>query len=64
MGVWDLNGKMLRKTDRQRKGAKRAELIVEEMKDAFRGGVAQRRNVFNGEELDVTRIRVGKQELG
>jgi hypothetical protein len=75
MGVWDLNGKMSRKTDRQRKGAarrgrqeeggkKRAELIVEEPKDTFGGGVAQRRNVFDDEELDVTRIRVGKQELG
>jgi activating signal cointegrator complex subunit 2 len=53
------------KEDRQTEeggSKKRAELIVEETRDAFGGGVAQRRNVFDDEELDITRIRVSKQE--
>jgi hypothetical protein len=49
------------KEEKSGKGKQRAD---EEKGCAFGYDVAQRRNVFDNEELDVARVRVGKQDVG
>jgi hypothetical protein len=46
------------------KGKQRAKSQDEEKGEAFGYDIAQRRNVFDNDELDVMRVRVGKQHVG